>query len=38
MWREWHHSRPSKLERRLWAVLLLICWAMVAWGTYEVNH
>ena len=36
MWREWHRSRPSKLGRRLWALLLLICWMLVAWGTHEM--
>ena len=35
MWREWHRGQPSKLGRRLWAVLLLICWSLVAWGTYK---
>jgi ABC-type transport system involved in multi-copper enzyme maturation permease subunit len=35
LWREWHRNRPSKLGRRFWAVLLVICWMMVAWGTYE---
>jgi ABC-type transport system involved in multi-copper enzyme maturation permease subunit len=35
LWREWSRNRPSKLTRRLWAGLLLIIWASVAWGTYE---
>ena len=35
LWREWSRNRPSKLARRLWAVLLLIIWASMAWGTYE---
>jgi ABC-type transport system involved in multi-copper enzyme maturation permease subunit len=34
LWREWHRNRPSKLGRRLWATLLIICWSIVAWGTY----
>jgi ABC-type transport system involved in multi-copper enzyme maturation permease subunit len=36
MWREWHRNRPSRLARRLWAVLLVICWLLVAWGTYQM--
>jgi len=36
LWREWHRNRPSKLGRRLWATLLVICWSIVAWGTYEL--
>ena len=36
LWREWHRNRPSKLGRRLWATLLIICWSIVAWGTYEM--
>ncbi len=36
LWREWHRNRPSKLGRRLWATLLIICWSVVAWGTYEL--
>ena len=36
LWREWHRNRPSKLGRRLWATLLIICWSIVAWGTYEL--
>jgi hypothetical protein len=36
LWREWHRNRPSKLGRRLWAALLIICWSIVAWGTYEL--
>ncbi len=36
LWREWHRNRPSKLGRRLWAALLIICWLIVAWGTYEL--
>ena len=36
MWREWHRGRPSKLGRSLWALLLLICWLLVAWGTREM--
>ncbi len=35
LWRERSRNRPSKLARRLWAVLLLIIWASMAWGTYE---
>ena len=35
LWREWSHNRPTKLTRRLWAGLLLIIWASMAWGTYE---
>jgi ABC-type transport system involved in multi-copper enzyme maturation permease subunit len=35
LWREWSRNRPSKLARRLWALLLLIIWASMAWGTYE---
>ena len=35
LWREWSRNRPSKLARRLWAVLLLIIWTSMAWGTYE---
>ena len=35
LWREWSRNRPSKLARRLWAVLLLVVWASMAWGTYE---
>jgi ABC-type transport system involved in multi-copper enzyme maturation permease subunit len=35
LWREWSRNRPSKLARRLWAVLLLVIWASMAWGTYE---
>jgi ABC-type transport system involved in multi-copper enzyme maturation permease subunit len=36
LWREWHRNRPSKIGRRLWATLLIICWSIVAWGTYEL--
>ena len=36
MWREWHRGQSSKLGRRLWALLLLICWLLVAWGTFEM--
>ena len=36
LWREWHRNRPSKLGRRLWATLLIVCWSIVAWGTYEL--
>jgi ABC-type transport system involved in multi-copper enzyme maturation permease subunit len=36
LWREWHRNRPSKLGRRLWATLLIICWSIVAWGTFEL--
>ena len=36
LWREWHRNQPSKLGRRLWAALLIICWSIVAWGTYEL--
>jgi ABC-type transport system involved in multi-copper enzyme maturation permease subunit len=36
MWREWHRGQPSKLGRSLWALLLLICWLLVAWGTREM--
>jgi ABC-type transport system involved in multi-copper enzyme maturation permease subunit len=35
LWREWSRNQPSKLGRRLWAVLMLIIWASMAWGTYE---
>jgi ABC-type transport system involved in multi-copper enzyme maturation permease subunit len=35
LWREWHRSRPSKLARRLWTLLLVVVWTMMAWGTYE---
>ena len=35
LWREWSRNRPSKLARRLWAVLFLIIWMSMAWGTYE---
>ena len=35
LWREWSRNRPSKLARRLWAVLMLIVWASMAWGTFE---
>jgi ABC-type transport system involved in multi-copper enzyme maturation permease subunit len=35
LWREWSRSRPSKLARRLWAILLLLIWMSMAWGTYE---
>ena len=34
--REWHRNRPSTLGRRLWAALLIICWSIVAWGTFEL--
>jgi ABC-type transport system involved in multi-copper enzyme maturation permease subunit len=36
LWREWHRNRPSRLARCLWAVLLLITWALAAWGTYQI--
>jgi len=36
LWREWHRNRPSKLGRRLWAILLFLCWAMEGRGTYEI--
>ncbi len=35
LWREWSRNQPSKLARRLWAVLFLIIWMSMAWGTYE---
>jgi ABC-type Na+ efflux pump permease subunit len=36
LWREWHRSRPSRLARRLWAILLAVTWIMAAWGTYDI--
>ena len=36
LWREWHRNRPSKLARRLWAGLLLVTWALAAWGAYVI--
>jgi ABC-type Na+ efflux pump permease subunit len=35
LWREWSRNRQSRLATRLWAVLNLIVWASMAWGTYE---
>jgi ABC-type transport system involved in multi-copper enzyme maturation permease subunit len=35
LWREWSRNQPSRLARRLWAVLFLIIWTSMAWGTYE---
>jgi ABC-type transport system involved in multi-copper enzyme maturation permease subunit len=35
-WREWHRNRPSRLSRRIWAVLLIGTWAMAACDTYEI--
>ena len=35
LWREWTRSRPSKFARRLWAVLLIVIWGSMAWGTYQ---
>jgi ABC-type Na+ efflux pump permease subunit len=36
LWREWHRNRPSRLARRLWAILLVVTWIMAAWGTYDI--
>jgi ABC-type transport system involved in multi-copper enzyme maturation permease subunit len=36
LWREWHRSRPSRLTRRLWGLILLVTWSLAAWGTYRV--
>ena len=33
LWREWHRNRPSKLARRLWGGMMLVTWALAAWGT-----
>ena len=35
LWREWHHNRPSRVARRLWAGLFVVCSGMVAWGTLD---
>jgi hypothetical protein len=36
LWREWHRNRPSKLARRVCAGLLIITWALAAWGAYDI--
>jgi ABC-type transport system involved in multi-copper enzyme maturation permease subunit len=33
LWREWHRSRPLRLERWLWAGLMAVTWSLAAWGT-----
>ena len=33
LWRECHHNRPSRVARRLWAGVLIVCWALLARGT-----
>ncbi len=35
LWREWSRNRPSRLARWLWAVLFVVIWGSMAWGTYE---
>ncbi len=35
LWREWCRNRPSRLARWLWAVLFVVIWGSMAWGTYE---
>jgi ABC-type Na+ efflux pump permease subunit len=35
LWREWTRSRPSRFARRLWAILFVVIWGSMGWGTYE---
>ena len=35
LWREWTRSRPSRFARRLWAILFVVIWGSMAWGTYN---
>ncbi len=32
LWREWHRSKPSRLSRILWTLLLGSTWVLAIWG------
>ncbi len=35
LWREWHRSMPSRLDRVLWISIFTLTWALAAWGTCQ---